>query len=289
MRVSGGAVHEDIGPARANVHELAYRVLSIPFQPSKSTPFTPMKIFTTLTLVLLGLITSGATAHAAPTAAEIIAQARAKLGPETKLTAVKTLLFEGKSFDKDAKPVGIVQLQYKLPNKRREYVLRNDRTLEVILGTDGIEGFVTTRNLNSGEQRIRPAEGYEVKTYLDQFLADTEFYAPPKRGQVTYVGEARQQGKTCHALEYKYPGGLIFKRFFDKGTLLLVATEIYAENTPADNRRLLVEEGELIVDGIRFPKKTTVYTAGKKESHVEFTQVKINENIPDSVFAFPMP
>ena len=50
-----------------------------------------------------------------------------------------------------------------------------------------------------------------------------------------------------------------------------------------------MEEGELIVDGIRFPKKTTIYTTDKKESHVEFTQIKINENIPDSVFAFPMP
>ena len=109
-------------------------------------------------------------------------------------------------------------------------------------------------------------------------------------GLVPPVGSVHQ-GKVCHILEYEYAGGLFYRRYFDKETKILLAQENYAADTPEGKRRLMVDEGEIFKDGIRFPAKTTTYFEGKKVStlvHTE-TDLKVNPDIPDSTFAFPMP
>ncbi|MDR2844954.1 MAG: hypothetical protein LBV28_02545 [Puniceicoccales bacterium] len=243
-------------------------------------------------LALLALLLTGIGAtvlHAAPTAEQVIAQARARVGADARLKAVRTVTFEGKSYDANDKEDAYIEIQCKLPNKRREYALRGDRTVEVINATNGLEGYFKTVNIATQQGSVRPIEGAQIKTSIDVLHADTGFYSVPPQGKVTYLGEGKQQGKLCHILEYQYAGGLLFKRYFDKESAALVAYEIYGANTPPDKRRLVVEEGEILADGIRFPAKSILFDGDKKIATIKYTAVKVNPDIADSVFAFPVP
>jgi outer membrane lipoprotein-sorting protein len=234
-------------------------------------------------------VCAAVTAHAAPSAAEIISQARAKIGPEAKLSAVKSLSFEGKIFDADGKERAFQKVDYKLPDMRRDYSLQAGTSVEIISASNGLEGYAKAGNVNTKNQQIRPFGSQEIKLFTAILQAETGFFAEPPKGKVKYIGEGLQQSKTCYILEYEYAGGLFYRRYFDRDTKLLVAQESYAADTPEGKRRLTVEEGELFVDGIRFPKKVTTYLEGKKVASIEYSSIKINPDIPDSNFAFPMP
>ncbi|MDR2863890.1 MAG: outer membrane lipoprotein-sorting protein [Puniceicoccales bacterium] len=227
--------------------------------------------------------------QAAPTPAEVIRQARVKIGTEATLSAVRSLSLEGNAFDADGKKIGLVLNDYKLPNKRREYSFRTDRNAEITLASNGLEGFLKSRDLNTQQTPVRLLNGTELKASTDILHAELDFFATPKGGKITYAGEGTQQGKVCNILEYQYAGGIIIRRYFEKTTALLVAQEIYDATTPKEDRRLVVFEGVLESEGIRFPKKIINYAKGKIDSSIEYTAVKVNPTIPDSVFAFPMP
>ena len=241
------------------------------------------------------------TAQAAPTAAEIISQARAKVGTEAKLNAVKTLSIEGKvkAVDENGKEQEVfLHIQYKLPDMRREYSLNAGGQVETISASNGLEGYTKIGSTTTKNQQVRPFNSQQIKLFTAILQADTGFFAEPPKGKVKYVAEGLvppvgsvHQGKVCHILEYEYAGGLFYRRYFDKETKILLAQENYAADTPEGKRRLMVDEGEIFKDGIRFPAKTTTYFEGKKVStlvHTE-TDLKVNPDIPDSTFAFPMP
>ncbi|MDR2982386.1 MAG: hypothetical protein LBV12_09100 [Puniceicoccales bacterium] len=251
--------------------------------------------------LLLALLTIGSvlvnvvSAEAAPTAQEIVTQARAKLGVENKLNAVKSLTFEGKSYTVDGKEIAVVQLQYKAPGKRREYGLINGGNIETIKGTDGLEAFEKAVNLSTKEQQVRALGNAEVAVFTDYYYIDMGFFAAPPRGKLTYVGEGKQQGKDCYILDYQYAGGLVLRRYFDKSTSLLIAHEMWSSKTDGSNKVLVVEEGEIVEAGIRFPKRTVIYEQDKdtkeykRAGYVDYSKIVVNDNIPDSAFAFPMP
>jgi outer membrane lipoprotein-sorting protein len=241
-------------------------------------------------LLPIACLCTAVAANAAPTANEIIAQARAKIGPENKLTAVKSIKFEGKVTDELGKEVAYLELEYKLPYSRREYALRKDSSTEIINASNGLEGYLKVRNGDNRNEQIRPFNSRDIKANIAMLQADTGFYAAPPKGKVTYIGEGLQQQKRTHILEYEYEGGIIYRRYFDIATSLLVAQQIYTANTPEDKRTLVIEEGELIAEGgLRFPKKTTTYDPSGKKSVCEYTDVKVNLDIPDTKFAFPLP
>jgi outer membrane lipoprotein-sorting protein len=228
-------------------------------------------------------------AVAAPSASEVVTRAREKIGTEAKLTAVNTLVYESKH-SRDGKEF-FAMLEYKRPAKRREYSLEKSEggAAERVIATNGLEGFSKLVNLATGNQQIRPFGAAQIKFYIDLFHAETGFYSTPPGGSVAYVGEAKQSGKDVYTLEYKHAGGLIIRRHFDKLTYKLVAYELYSDSTPAEQRLLVEEEGDKEVDGIHFAEKSTVYVGGKKSYTVQHTTIKVNSNIPDSTFAFPMP
>lgn len=266
-----------------------------------------MKFFTAF--LALGFVVSFAsTAKAAPTADEIIAQARAKIGTEAALNSVKTLTYEAKVFDASDKQVGSLVLRYKAPGKRSEYTLRTiivpvppkpdtpkytppetiSFQVESTLATNGLEAFVKQENINTKESRITPLGGQQLAVLKDYCAADLGFFSVPKDGKVVFVGETKRGDKDCYELEYTYAGGTKFRRWFDKKTFASVGQQIAgAENAAAEP--VVMDEGEIVAAGIKFPKKNIHYRDGKKENTVEFTNVIINEEIPDSVFNFPMP
>ncbi|MDR0535337.1 MAG: hypothetical protein LBG65_03145 [Puniceicoccales bacterium] len=231
-------------------------------------------------------------AQAAPTPAEIIAKAREKVGGETQLASVKTIILQGDAYDKDGKKVAFTETKLKAPNMRREYVLSTqpgENGFELISASNGLEGFA--KIVRGRTHQTKPFGLQDITRNTDRLHAEISFFAAPAGGSVTFDAEVLQQGKTCNALLYKYKGGTHIRRFFDKQTGQLVAEESYYEaDTPQNKRILTVFEGEISPAGspIHFPRKITRWINGEA-SRIEYSKVIVNEAINDSDFAFPMP
>lgn len=236
----------------------------------------------TLSLIFVGI----STGHATPTEATIIQQARARLGAETNLQ-VTSIVKEGTLFDPEGNKVAYVQFKAQHPNKRWEYSLGNNGTIETINGTDGLEGFSKRINVPSRQSQVHVLSGRERALLFDLTEADLGFFSAPRRGKVALEGESTQQNRVCHALLYTYAGGQKIRYHFDKKTHDLVAQEILS---PIEGKStiLLIPSGEISSAGIRFPKQFAIYENGKQTGLVEYTSIVVNVNIPANDFAFPL-
>jgi len=83
-------------------------------------------------------------------------------------------------------------------------------------------------------------------------------------------------------VDFDHGAGVVYQRYFDRDTGRLVQT-ILGEET-------FKESGEQHFYGIRFPKTIVSTVKGPKgvfTATATFTQVILNENLPDSLFAVP--
>ncbi|MDR3228274.1 MAG: hypothetical protein LBT53_02505, partial [Puniceicoccales bacterium] len=217
-----------------------------------------------LSLLSLGCLCASVVSAQAVTADEVITKARARVGTEAALKAVKSLSFEATYIEADGKK-SYFQKDYKAPCKRREYRLFGDYSTERISAYNGLEGFEKTVQPNR-QQGLRSFSPEEKNLYADLYELDMGFFAAPPRGSVTYSGEQylKDLAKYTYTLDYKFAGGLHAKRYFDRSTYALLRQEIYREGTAEDKRLVQTDEGEIIVDGIRFPQKSTQAADGKK-------------------------
>jgi outer membrane lipoprotein-sorting protein len=78
-----------------------------------------------------------------------------------------------------------------------------------------------------------------------------------------------------------HPNNIVFTRWFDQKTGELLQTQ-------TESGGLIREEGEIKVNGIRFPKKI-VTTINGKSSSITFTKIQVNQSFPESLFEVPMP
>ena len=224
--------------------------------------------------------------NAGLTPQEIIQKARRQLGTESSLT-VHSLTKDGNLFDAQGNKVAYVQLKIKHPNKRWEYSLSADGTIETINGTDGQEGFSKRVLVPQQNAHVRVLNGQERALLFDMTEADLGLYSSPRNGKIIFEGEQLQQGRNCYALRYAYTGGRQTRCFFDKDTFSLIAQE-FLSSSPGSSPTLLVPTGEIIANGIRFPKQFTIYENDKKVGSVEYLEIKVNPDIPDNTFAFPL-
>ncbi len=93
-------------------------------------------------------------------------------------------------------------------------------------------------------------------------------------------------GHACEKLAFVHEPGLIFYRSFDTATGRLLLTEM-------ENGSSVREQGEMMVNGVRFPKalvNTTKDPVTGRENTIVITldKITLNELFPESLFAVPM-
>ena len=233
-------------------------------------------------------------ATAADNADKWVAKARAYLGSEQALNAVKSLHFKG-SFagteqvpdPGDAKktieqPVKVgIDIVFQAPMQQRQ-ILRSDK-IERVTALDGYDGWErVTEPGGKGLARLTLLDGPGIKRLRATTIENLSFYSSHAGAsrQVKLDGEEKVDGVDCVKVSFAYTDSIAFTRFFDKATGRLVKTEIGGGGE-------IREEGEMIVNGVRFPRKVMNKALNGRVTTITFERVSVNEVFPMETFAVP--
>jgi hypothetical protein len=214
---------------------------------------------------------------------QLIAQARAALGPEDKLLAVQTLALTGKVFDEKNQLLGTLQILFKKPARQRSDFHASSTAL-VIECSNGLEGWILTTD-KAGNFQFNvlkaPAEAENVYTAMENlyFYRATELV---RGSEVTSEGPVTYRNKPSWKVSFHYPDSVTYVRYFDQASGQLNGTILLPNGTE------FVEEGKKTVNGIVFPTTLHSYTKdGVLTQTIKFESIVVNAPIENRVFEMP--
>lgn len=247
--------------------------------------FLPARFATVAALLLAPL---AATVMAAEPM--IIAKARARLASDAVLDAVTSIHYLGTMVSADPQDP-TRQLQQKIeiflqkPDQQR-IVITSDRAVEV----SALDGYDAWRRLTDIKDAANWQQSQMSADQIKQLRADVwqnlAFFRGIERvgGTVEDQGPATIDGIACRKLAFIHSPGLVYYRYFNEATGELVYT--------GDENSNIREEGQMIAGGIRFPKTLlmTQKSGGRTETRtITFEKITVNEPLPASLFAVPLP
>ncbi len=219
-----------------------------------------------------------------PTAGSIIQRARTMVGPEPALGDIVTLRIEGRVQPQDSKlmPAKVV-LTARKPCSQRLEIYVDDIVETTIL--HGGEAVVIRAHEKEGLGQMRPLSQAERECLEHSTRNLFNFYTPDnKHGEnASYAGIAKHRGQICDVIVYNRPGRTKTLRYFSRKEAKLVATiqEVSGEQVE------VVEDGDLYVDGIRFPR-AQLYFQDKQPLHrMEVDKVLVNSVLEEGIFDIP--
>lgn len=251
----------------------------------------------TLVRILIALAGSlGVSALAgAQTAEQIIALARAYYGNEGALSAIKSVHFVGtmetQQFTAEGpKPVSFaIEIIFQKPYQQR--IVRTSPTAVQVTGLDEYDGWQRLQDVkNESRWQLTLLEPQIIKQLRANTWENLNFFKGIEQcgGSVQVIGPATIDGTATIKVAFIHEPRIIFYRYFDTTTGRLVFTE-----TGLGDR--IKEEGEIMVDGLRFPQKVTSISkttdakgqAVDNPTVITFDKITLNETFPDSYFNVP--
>ena len=226
----------------------------------------------------------------APSAARsepaVLGLARAYLGPESTLEGLKTVRFIGTLDRVDQAPGSPVihnELDMVFEKPLRQHMVLKGPKVTITTGLDGYNGWdLLQDSTNPARQRLKWLDVQDLRTLRANTWENLYYYKTPEGGSVEDKGPETVDGVDCERVDFDHGAGVVYQRYFDRDTGRLVQT-ILGEET-------FKESGEQHFYGIRFPKTIVSTVKGPKgvfTATATFTQVILNENLPDSLFAVP--
>ncbi|MFI5358352.1 MAG: hypothetical protein ACHQ4G_13555 [Opitutales bacterium] len=220
----------------------------------------------------------------------MVAKARAYLGPETALNAVKTVHYTGSLMAPDpADPQKLapvaVDIIFQAPYRQRTVRITDAFIDTTALDTyDGWHRVQDPKDAKRWRLQLLPTE--QIKRQRAIAWENLAFFRGLEKagGKVLDQGPVTIAGVVCRKLAFVHADDIIFYRYFDETTGRLVLTETESGSS-------IREQGEIMASGIRFPKMivNTVKGADGKEQTVTITfdKIIVNEVFPDSTFEIP--
>jgi hypothetical protein len=252
-----------------------------------------MKLRLSVLLATLVALAAGPL-RAADSVEQVIARARAYLGSEKALNAVSTVHFTGvfetvtqvpAPEDKSKQVEQLVKLPvdilFQKPFQQR-ITVTGPKVIEVT-ALDGYDAWQKRINpANPTQWQVTLLDAGQVKRLRANTWENLNFFAglEKKGGNVLLGGEATVDGLPCVKLSFVHANDIVFMRYFDKATGRLVKTET---ETGAEIR----EEGEMIVNGVRFPKKVVNKSPTGPTTTIAFERIELNVPVPAGEFAVP--
>lgn len=247
--------------------------------------------------VLLAALVSLATSPLqAETVDQVIARARAYLGAESALNAVSTIRFTGIMETTAIVPAPDdktkqVEQRVKLPAEvifqknyqQRITVTGSEVVQTIITALDGYDAWMKRINpKNPTQWQLTLLDAGQVKKLRANTWENLSFFAglDKKGGSVQLGGEVTVDGVACVKLSFTHTDNIVFQRYFDKATGRLIKTE-------TEDGGEIREEGEMIVNGVRFPKKVINKAGNGAVTTIVFDKVELNQRLPASEFAVP--
>lgn len=212
---------------------------------------------------------------------QLLDRARAYIGGDAVLDAVKSLHYRGTVTAQDGKTHQI-DIIVRRPLQQR--VVETTDELRVITVLDNYDGWRRVEQVNRPESaRVAMLSAIDVRQLRANTWQNIYFYhnIDVVGGTIAIVGDAEIDGVACVHTTFAHTGHATFNRFFEKATGRLVLTRT---SEGAESR----ESGEFPVAGIRFPKQLTTKLADKT-STVVFDEIRVNEEVDEALFVRPMP
>jgi len=214
----------------------------------------------------------------------ILAKARSFVGPAAKLEGIKSIHYQGILSSDDGKKHAF-ELIYQKPYQQR-LMATSDAVIE-ITALDDFEGWQRITDVKDPTRWRQTLLGSTlVKRQRAINFDSLNLFACPPYGQLEDLGPIEVKGRTAIKVAFHHDANIIFYRYFDSSTGKLLRTETAADTT-------IEEEGEMLVDGIRFPKRVINLTKQPdgtvRRTVIEFDKVTLNETFASSLFAVPLP
>lgn len=226
------------------------------------------------------------------TAAEpaIIAKARARLGSEAAIEAVKSIHYIGTLVTADpADPTKQTRAAIDIVFQKNDRQ-RISATSDKIIETTALDDYDAWQRKQDAadpakwQQTLLGAE--QIKRLRANTWETLAFFRglEVRGGRIEDLGAATIDGIACQKIAFIHAPNIVFHRYFDKATGRLTLTETEAGGT-------LREQGEIIASGIRFPKTLVTTTKNAKDQvqtvTINIEKVTVNEVFPPSFFGVP--
>jgi outer membrane lipoprotein-sorting protein len=222
----------------------------------------------------------------------IIAKARAFVGSEAALNNLKSVRYTGTLVTTDPKDPtkqtrAAMEIIFQKPEQQR-IMATTDKTIE-ITALDGYDGWQRVQDAADPTKWRQTLLGTDqIKRLRANTWENLAFFRGIEKigGKIEDQGTKTIDGVTCQKIAFIHGPNIIFFRYFDVATGKLVFTETEAGGT-------IREKGEMIVNGIRFPR-SIVTSTGTKDAKgevqtvtINFEKITVNEAIPAKDFAVP--
>lgn len=218
--------------------------------------------------------------RAADPVEQVIAKARAYLGSESALNAIETIHFTG-TLESDAATKLPVDIVFQKPSQQR-ITVTGPKLIEVT-ALDGYDAWQKRTNpANPAQWQVTLLDAGQVKKLRANTWENLSFFAgiEKKGGRVQAGGDVTVDGVACVKLSFVHADDIIFVRYFEKATGRRVKTE-------TENGTEIREEGEIVVHGVRFPRKVVNKSTNGTVITIVFDKVELNQPVAASEFAVP--
>jgi hypothetical protein len=229
----------------------------------------------------LALFASALPLHAQDEPTAVINRAREFLGGSRVLDTVNSLRLVGRITDSANGVTGDIEIIFQRPLQQRIVVSVGDNVV------------TTALNDYEGYRRIHPRAdpnlftmslfgAGEVARARANTLENLNFFGNRGARTLRRIGGERTtvEGAAVDRVDFDYGNGVVFTRYFDRSTGRLVLSE-------TEGGAKIREEGEMRVNGIRFPRKVIISQPDGARQEIEFSEIQVNTPFPASTFEIP--
>jgi hypothetical protein len=218
----------------------------------------------------------------------VLGLARAYRGPESTLDAITSVHYVGTLERNDPDHAergtisGALDMIFARPLRQR-MVDREEKASETTV-LDGYDAWdLIQDNADPSKYRLKWLAAGDVRALRANTWENLSNYSSPAGGTVEDKGPATIDGVACERIDFTHAPGIVYERYFDRDTGRLVLT--------IQGTETIRESGQIMVNGVRFPKKivSSTKTASGKEivATVTFGNVVLNEPLGADLFAVP--
>lgn len=214
-----------------------------------------------------------------PEAEAVLAKARKRLGSEAKLNGVQSLRFTGTITTVTGKS-NTIEIVLKKPYKQRQVFVGDKLVREI--GLNDYEAWTKVYNKKTPHRyNLIPHTAEALRRIRASTFENLYFFFPfsNRWRKVEYLDRNDYDGLKVHRVKVSY-GKVYYLRYIEETTGQLVLTEV-------ETGERIVEGGEIVAGGIRFPRTLTTFRKGNEVHRISFDEIQVNPVLDDSLFTLP--
>ena len=259
------------------------------------TTMTKIPMFIRLT-VLLGGAAGFLSTASAQTAEQIIAKAREYLGGEAALNAIQSVHFVGtldiEQITSEGPKVEKFGLEMLVQKPCQQLIVSTSPESIDITGLNDYDGWHRLQTGSGpGRSQLNLYSPAQIKRLRANTWENLYFFKGIEQqgGRVEVIGPAPVGDHPAVKVAFDHGAGIVFYHYFDPATGKLLLSETDQGGTTRN-------EGELMVNGVRFPQKVLQTSksldakgqVAERKLVMTFVSITCNEKFPDSDFEIPI-